>query len=79
MTTPASLTHPDGRTTYDPPRRITGWHIHVLCPDCDSTLAHVADGRPDGTTSRALARCIGCDKRWKAEITLKDVTAGRGR
>lgn len=62
---------------YDPPMRMTGWTIHATCPGCGGTLAHAADGRPGGVVSRAMARCISCDSRWKAEITLTYMGGGR--
>lgn len=70
---------PDGHTVYDPPRRISGWCIHVCCPERRGTLAHVADSRPEPVISAAVARCIGCGRCYHAEITLTDVTAEIGK
>lgn len=66
-------------TTYDPPRPIRGWSIQATCPGCGGVLEHAADGRPDGFTSRAKARCSGCGHEWLVEITIADVTSRVGR
>ena len=61
-------------TIYDPPRLIRGWTIQATCPIDGHLLEHIADGRPNGHTSRAQARCSHCGHQYAVEITIRDVT-----
>lgn len=68
-------------------RTIRGWAIEATCPRCGGILAHVADGRPDTTTSRAIAGCAGCGHEFAVQVTIADIgrpvnpdsAAARGR
>lgn len=79
MTFPTASRRPalEPEMAYDPPRAMKHWTVQVTCPECGGLLEHIADGRPDGWTARAVARCTGCEREWKAELTLSRVTQGR--
>jgi hypothetical protein len=68
-------------------RTIRGWAIDATCPRCGGPLTHVADGQPDGVTSRAIAGCDGCGHEFAVQVTIADIgravnpdsAAARGR
>jgi len=53
-----------------PGKPLTGWYVEASCPRCGADLAHVADGRPSGTDSRAVARCTGCGREWAVGVRI---------
>lgn len=64
--------------SYDPPRPIGRWYVEATCPNCGGILGHLADGRPSTQEARAVARCTDCDRVWKAQVTLLEVTRDVG-
>lgn len=68
------------RSPDEEPRKIWGWRIGANCPSCGRMLAHVAAGRPDGQSVRAIAQCTDCRRQFGLVVTLADVTRElRGR
>lgn len=56
-------------------RPMRGWTIEATCPRCGGILGHVADGRPDGLTSRAIARCTACRAEYGVTVTIASFAA----
>lgn len=54
---------------------VRGWTFDATCPRCGGVLEHVADGRPDSTTARAMAACPACDREFVVQVVIAD--AGR--
>jgi len=67
------------QTTYDPPRPMRGWTVEATCPVCGGCVHHIADGRPDGLTARAVAGCGTCERTFAVEIRMRDITSHVGR
>lgn len=55
-------------------RPIKGWCVQATCPHCAGTLAHIADGRPSVTETRAVAECLTCRREWGVELHLFPLT-----
>ncbi len=75
---PAMPRGPDVSMTYDPPRRIKGWSIEATCPACGDVLEHVAVGKPDGATARAIGQCSACRRQFVVEVKIADITRDVG-
>lgn len=64
-------------TPYDRPRvdhPVTSYTVHVSCPRCGGTVVRCAEGTP-GLDTRAVARCVPCNRDWGVVVELVDVTA----
>ena len=48
-----------------------GYHFDLSCPRCGSEMEHVADGRPQGsTTTQAHCRCRSCGATWLVRVDM---------